>query len=407
MTGLNRHEALVRTGRHVRLTEVETPLPEPGGLLVELSYVGICGTDLQILNGTRPDTAEILGHEGIGRVIRVGAGAPIRNGATVIFNPTAELAMGRILGHNTPGLFQRQIAVSARTLCEGLVLPALRLEEERLRGALVEPLACVIYGHELIRNRVPQLRSAIIFGAGPVGLLASLYLKTHGARVLVVHNHQTRFDTATKLGLLDPAETVLLSPDQRVQSAAWRAKGYPLQRRILSASRGEPLDAAFICTTRAGAPTALQHALEVVRDGGCIDLVTNYPEEASPPTCITTQALRAVRAANVSGVPQEGEYCVVAFEGRRIAVTGHRGAATQHLMSAMHELEAPSSPYAKIVTHIVPLREAASALETLARRGTPPPGSRFVAGGTGGGLLQGRDCIKAVIDMHPGDSGAR
>jgi threonine dehydrogenase-like Zn-dependent dehydrogenase len=366
----SRHQALVRAGKSLRVATVPTPSPPQGGLLVAPSFVGVCGTDLQILNGTRPDTAEILGHEGAGVVIKAGQGASVHEGQRVVFNPSAQLPKGRILGHNFSGLFQQYIPVDAQEVDDGLVQP---LEDDlpTMWGPLVEPVAGVIYACDLIYHRVPALQSVVIFGAGPTGLITALYLRERGVRVLLIHTSQGRLDTAQALGLLDPESSMVFCDD--------------LAARILAWSSGHPLDAALICTSMIGAPAALSHAVEVLRSGGCIELVSNFPATAPTPDGISAGALRAIRAANICGVPENGAYVVAEISGRQIAFTSHRGTNRRHLSRAMQVLRSKAQPYAALITHLLSLQEAADAITALA--------------GARGTLIDGRDCIKAVVDL--------
>lgn len=371
------HEALIRSDEKLRLERIPTESPEPGGLLIAVSFVGVCGTDLQILNGTRPDTAAILGHEGCGVVVRAAQGASLRAGEPVVFNPAAQLPAGRILGHNTPGLFQRRVAIDSQGLDDGLVLRA----PDSLRpicGALTEPLASVIYAHDLILRMARDVRSVVVFGAGPIGLMAALYLRGLGTRVLLVHPDRTRLSTAIHLGLVDETSAIL-----------GRER---LTERIVARNGGARLDAALICTTRPGAPSALGQATEAVRDGGCIDLVANFPEQGAVPAGLSAEAIRAVRAANVCGLPERGVYLHGKFAGRRIGLTGHRGTSRDHLDRAMKTLVRQPTRYMRLITHTLSLPEAAEAIPILA--------------GSGQRSLGGRDCIKAVIDMNRPQSAA-
>ena len=375
MTGLGCHEALVRRGGTLQLTSVPTEAPDRNGARIQLSFVGVCGTDLQILNGSRPDTAEILGHEGVGRVAEAGPAAAISVGEPVVFNPAAQLSAGRILGHNTQGLFQRFITVGARAIEEGLVIPA-RDCPPAVYAALVEPLAAVIYAHQLIANGLRELRTVVVFGAGPVGLLAATYLGGLGIRVVLVHPTQTRLKMAVALEIVSPTFALTLSDDLREQ--------------IIRLNGGDRPDAALICTTRVGSPAALRHAMDVVRDGGCIDLVTNYPEGAPALQGVQATSLRAVRGENVNGVPREGRYRVADGSGRRIALTGHRGTSREHLRKALQVLHVDSAAYARLITHVLPLSEAGQAIQSLSE-------SRARA-------LGGQECIKLIIDMGLGPS---
>ena len=365
------HRALIREGSALRIDEVLTQSPGPGGLLVALEYVGVCGTDLQILNGTRPDTAAVLGHEGVGVVALTGDGAQMLPGQHVVFNPVAQLSAGRLLGHNVSGLFQQYMTLDARAVESGLVLPA-EACSPTICAALTEPLGAVIYACDLISHIVPHLRTAAVLGAGPVGLLAAQLLGAMGTRVFLVHPGLDRLRTAVQLQVVSADAPLAVAED--------------LPAQLLARNGGRRVDAALICTTREGAPLALRHALEIVESGGCIDLITNYPESAAAPEGLVTESIRAVRAANVCGRPTEGSYLYAAVSGRRIALTGHRGTSAEHLNRAMRELGARATAYRRLITHVLSLSSAAVAIPILANSGQR--------------ALDGRDCIKAVIDLR-------
>lgn len=370
MASLGYHEALIRRGNVLRVARIPTELPQAGGLTIALSFVGVCGTDLQILNGSRPDTAEILGHEGLGTVVKTTGREALAVGEQVVFNPAAQLSRGWILGHNSPGLFQKYITVDSQAVEDGLVMPASDCKEP-VCGALIEPLAAIVYAHELISNAVFDLRTAVVFGAGPVGLLATIYLGGRGVRVLLVHPTHARLETVARLKILSPAAMLVAS--------------HNVAKLITARNDGRPVDAALICTTRAGAPSALHQAIETVRHGGCIDLVTNYPENSTVTHGVHSHALRTVRSANVCGSPKEGSYLSVDIGDRRIAFSSHRGTSHAHLKKALYALSHDMARYMRLITHVLPLHEAADAIQGLAE-------SKSHA-------VHGMDCVKLAIDM--------
>ncbi|KPJ90742.1 MAG: alcohol dehydrogenase [Gemmatimonas sp. SG8_17] len=64
-------------GGPLELTEVPTPQPGPGQLLIKVSACAVCRTDLHVLDGdlTEPKLPLILGHEIVGSVVSAGPGA--------------------------------------------------------------------------------------------------------------------------------------------------------------------------------------------------------------------------------------------------------------------------------------------------------------------------------------------
>ncbi|MGL4648021.1 MAG: zinc-binding dehydrogenase, partial [Caldilineaceae bacterium] len=88
-----------------------------------------------------------------------------------------------------------------------------KLPEEMsdLEAAFIEPLSCVV--HALKRIRIWPGDSALIFGAGPMGLLLLQALRRHGAaRVVMVDKQPTRLALAATLGA-DTVEADTTSAD--------------------------------------------------------------------------------------------------------------------------------------------------------------------------------------------------
>ena len=65
-----------RAGAPLEITEVDLEGPKPGEVLVEIKATGICHTDAFTLSGRDPEGLfpAILGHEGAGVVVEIGAG---------------------------------------------------------------------------------------------------------------------------------------------------------------------------------------------------------------------------------------------------------------------------------------------------------------------------------------------
>jgi D-arabinose 1-dehydrogenase-like Zn-dependent alcohol dehydrogenase len=65
-------------GKGYEIQEFEVPTPEPGGIVIKVTYGGICGSDLHIWRGDSPMFAmmagNVAGHEMTGRVHSLGAG---------------------------------------------------------------------------------------------------------------------------------------------------------------------------------------------------------------------------------------------------------------------------------------------------------------------------------------------
>jgi S-(hydroxymethyl)glutathione dehydrogenase/alcohol dehydrogenase len=77
---------LHRPGEPLRIETIEVAPPGPGEALVEIVATGLCHTDTTTFDGSNPSCVypAVLGHEGAGRVVEVGAGVSLRPGDHVI-----------------------------------------------------------------------------------------------------------------------------------------------------------------------------------------------------------------------------------------------------------------------------------------------------------------------------------
>jgi L-iditol 2-dehydrogenase len=179
--------------------QVPEPVPGPGEVLVEVAAAGICGSDLEVLDGRRPaayvDYPVVPGHEWAGRVLALGDGVDgVAPGDPVVAEGLRSCgvcdrcAEGRTnicaaayaeTGFTLPGALAERLVVPARLLHR---LPADRPLEA---AALLEPAACVASG--LLEAGVPRPGSRVaVVGDGPLGLLALLLLRTTSPAELVL-----------------------------------------------------------------------------------------------------------------------------------------------------------------------------------------------------------------------------
>jgi 2-desacetyl-2-hydroxyethyl bacteriochlorophyllide A dehydrogenase len=187
--------------------------------MVEVAYVGICGTDLHVLHGTmdhRVKLPQLIGHEMSGVVSEVGAGVTgLQPGEKVVVRPL--ISCNRcpacraghqhicqrlsFLGIDAPGALQDFWTVPA-----GIVHPVPSRVSLEV-AALVEPLAVAC--HDLRRAGLSEGESVVVIGAGPVGLLIALLARYRGAEVLVAEVNPIRLQFAADLGLNAVAPTDL------------------------------------------------------------------------------------------------------------------------------------------------------------------------------------------------------
>ncbi|KAF2454247.1 hypothetical protein BDY21DRAFT_366350 [Lineolata rhizophorae] len=64
------------SGFSFHITTVPLPQLAPTDILVRLTATGVCGTDIGLASGKLGPTHEILGHEGVGRIVALGSAVP-------------------------------------------------------------------------------------------------------------------------------------------------------------------------------------------------------------------------------------------------------------------------------------------------------------------------------------------
>jgi threonine dehydrogenase-like Zn-dependent dehydrogenase len=185
-------------------------IPEPdvhdGSVLVEAIAVGVCGTDVEIVEGKygwAPEgkTRLVLGHESLGRVLDPGPSSALRKGDLVVGIvrrpdpvPCPNCAVGewdmcRNGRYTERGIKGINGFMSERWRIE----PEYAMKVNRslgLLGVLLEPTTVVTKAWEQVvavgQRAFWEPRTVLVTGAGPIGLLAALLGKQRGLEVHVL-----------------------------------------------------------------------------------------------------------------------------------------------------------------------------------------------------------------------------
>lgn len=209
--------ALVVEPGQLDIGYVADPVPLDHQAVVAVDTCGICGTDVHVLDGDYGVVRYpvIPGHEFAGTVVEVGSAVrTVRPGQRVAVDPmdycdACELCRsgwtnmclnGGGLGTTAPGALAEYVAVNAAR-CEPI--PD---EMSFDRASLIEPLACVLHGVDRLGSVLG--RSALVFGAGPIGLLMCRLLAIGGASVDAVDRAPVRLAAAATFGAIRTAGTV-------------------------------------------------------------------------------------------------------------------------------------------------------------------------------------------------------
>jgi L-iditol 2-dehydrogenase len=259
--------------REFKVREDVIPDPGPGEVQVEVQAVGICGSDLHAYSeGGIGDVScvypQVLGHEPAGVVAKLGAGVSgWSRGDAAAFEPAhycyhCELCLkgrhnlcSRIRFLSTPGhpgFFRDRVNLSVENL---LHLPA---QLPPLLATLIEPLSVVLHSLSMVRPTLGE--TAVVFGAGPIGLLTIAALKRAGAgRVFSIEPVAHRRELARMMGA-----------DAQIAAAPPEAA-----RAVLADTGNRGVDLVFDCAAAAQTADA---SLEVAANGGRV-VFTGIPAE--------------------------------------------------------------------------------------------------------------------------------
>ena len=206
----------------VETWEVDIADPEAGGALVKVLIGGVCGSDLHIMTGEAGimPFPIILGHEGVGRVEKLGAGVttdyagiPVSDGDLVYWAPIAlcHRCHSCTVLEETPcensQFFEHARKPNWGSYADYAWLPNGLAFFKLPEGAdpdAVAALGCalptVLRGFERC-GPVRVGETVVVQGAGPVGLSAVLVAKLAGAsEIIVIDAFDERLETALKLG---------------------------------------------------------------------------------------------------------------------------------------------------------------------------------------------------------------
>jgi L-iditol 2-dehydrogenase len=253
-----------------RVVDAPKPMVGPADTLVKIRACGICGTDaLFISMGGIPghDGGMPLGHEPAGEVVEVGGDVTgIAVGDHVVINPMA--APTGIIGNGAASG-----ALSEYLLIENAVRgTSLEVVPDHIPfevAALNEPMAVARHGVNRCRPRPSD--KVLIFGAGPIGLGATIAFKSLGvSHVVVADLIPARLEKALKVG----ADAVINSGEEDVASRLLELHGEG------PSMFGGKVD-TDIYFDAAGAPVVVETALAAAKSGARLGVVAVHKQPVS------------------------------------------------------------------------------------------------------------------------------
>jgi (R,R)-butanediol dehydrogenase/meso-butanediol dehydrogenase/diacetyl reductase len=342
--------AVLYAQEDLRIEDVPEPKPGPGEVKIRNAYTGICGSDLHIyyspesvgidFHTPHPVTGstfpQILGHEFSGTISELGVGvADVKVGDRVAVWPIyycgacAACRKGRFNICTQIGF--HGVTSDGGGMAEFTTVPASMVhvlpENVDLRmGALVEPMA--VGWNAVGRSGVRVGATALIAGAGPIGIGVWFALKARGVqRILVSEPNRDRRAAIATLGatVVDPVTE-------------------DLEGAVAALSDGDGVDVAF---DAAGAGPALTSSLASLTPGGRVVIVALHER----PTAFSATSLVVAETEIVGAVaylPKDFDAVIRAMSEGMYDLTGWVGEIELHgVVDAIHAL--PKGVGAKIL----------------------------------------------------------
>jgi 2-desacetyl-2-hydroxyethyl bacteriochlorophyllide A dehydrogenase len=313
----------------LELQEREKPVPAEGQVLLAVSHVGICGSDLLIWEGGLPRVPAnvVMGHEFSAVIADPNGQAGLSAGDRVVVEPLlncGECGSCRRGSYNACARL-RLIGIDVDgAAADFVVAPAHRVhaipDELSLRdAALAEPTAVAC--HMADRAGVSSGSTVVVVGGGPIGALVALVCRARGAaRVVVSEPAEDRRTLIQQLGLevFDPV-----------------AHGLD---RLIADIGGDGADVTFELTA---VPAGLAAAIEAARPQGTV-LLGGLPNGPIP-------------VATAPAILKE------------LALVGARVYRAEHFTEAIRLLAEGAVPADRLITRVVPLPDAVEGAYTRLR----------------------------------------
>lgn len=278
----------------VRIVSEDIPEINENQALIKVACAAVCGTDVRswmygkdFVNENNPMT---LGHEIAGVVVKKGKNvSEVNEGDRVCYVPcrgcgtcyycthgNTHQCDGLIAcGINARGLMSEYVVADEKFLSQGNVFK-IPDEVSFETAALCEPLSCVYNGF-LMLDALPGM-TALVIGAGPIGMMHSMLLMNAGIKVLICEKNTDRRNKA-----------------KEILEKAIVFEGEDLEKFVLENTDGRGVD---IGITACPDPNAQTQILPLMAKNGRVHFFGGVPKEMQP-VCLDTniihyKALRVV-----------------------------------------------------------------------------------------------------------------
>lgn len=218
--------AVISGVNQIKIENFTDPIPSERDVVVKVASVGICGTDLHILEGEFAPTLPIIpGHEMSGEVVALGSKVTeFKIGDLIAIDPSlhcgecfyCKRARGNLC--ENWGALGVSVAGAAAEYLKAPVKNCYALPDGvSVRDAgLIEPLSCAVRGFDVL-PRIPG-SEYLIYGSGTMGLMMMQMAKRNGAAsVAIVDPNKEKLKTAEILGV----DQIGLNADEFEKVRGW------------------------------------------------------------------------------------------------------------------------------------------------------------------------------------------
>lgn len=307
--------------------------------VVENLVAGICGTDFDLANKYRSDTASILGHEGIGRIVSVEnecLSKVFSVGDVVVYNPVSPINQDHILGHSYSGIFQNFTSINREDIPHQIIK---KIPENTplWAGAIIEPLSIAIYAYEIV-SVIKEPRDVLIMGSGVFAHILAFYLTRKKCNVTIISRSYSRVKA-------------LQEKNSFINYAAYDEIQYK-----------KGFDAIFSCFSRQFAIQGFEEARNLAGENCVIDLVNgfnrNYPVMIEDENEMTKNIdLSDIRRINWSGHNKKIFKLKRSPDASGCYLTGHRGSSSNHFFLAIQEIISHPDYYRSLIARRLPFKD--------------------------------------------------
>jgi threonine dehydrogenase-like Zn-dependent dehydrogenase len=310
----------------VRLHEIAEPQNKSDEVLLEIQYIGLCGSDLSTYRGLSPLVTfpRIPGHEVSGIIVNKGINVPdsFSIGDKVTVNPYTSCGVcpacraarvntcefNQTLGVQRDGALSRYFAIHYNKILKSNILT----EKE---FALVEPLS--VGYHAANRGQVTEIDTVLVIGCGMIGIGTIAASVRKGATVIAIDIDNKKLELVKSFGVkhtLNANETDVV-------------------KRVKEITNGE---GANVCIEAVGTPTTYVLAVDAVAFAG--------------------------RVVYIGYAKKEVQFNTSLFVKKELTICGSRNVLFE-FRPVIQMLEERTIPFEKLISKIYPIKETPLALE--------------------------------------------